>query len=192
MIYETDTDLTYVWGGSAWQQVSGGTAVGNSGLVYIKSQTVGTGVSSVTVTGAFSATYDNYFITWTGGVFSTLALLGVYMGDTAGSGYYGAKVYSGVGGTVGGAGDNNNSQWQHANAGSSGISNTAFTLLDAFPARRTSISSQYYEANGGSSVFGTYQGLHDSAISYTSFTLDPQGATTMTGGTITVYGYRKG
>lgn len=64
MIYETDTDLTYIYGGSAWQQVSGGTAVGNSGLVYV----AGASFSGVT-TGApldidsvFSSRYINYVL----------------------------------------------------------------------------------------------------------------------------------
>ena len=63
MIYETDTDLTYIWGGSAWQQVSGGTAVGNSGLVYITG-----GALSSTATdfvGCFTSAYDNYRIEMT-------------------------------------------------------------------------------------------------------------------------------
>ena len=59
VIYETDTDLSYVWGGTAWQQVSGGTAVGNSGLVYVNSTTF-TALSSVSVDSLFSTTYDNY------------------------------------------------------------------------------------------------------------------------------------
>jgi len=59
-IYETDTDLTYIWGGSAWQQVSGGTAVGNSGLVYVTSTTF-TG-STVDVSNCFTSTYDTYRI----------------------------------------------------------------------------------------------------------------------------------
>jgi len=59
MIYETDTDLTYIYGGSAWQQVSGGTAVGNSGLVYITQATV-TGSSSLSFNNCFSSTYLNY------------------------------------------------------------------------------------------------------------------------------------
>ena len=60
VIYETDTDLSYVWGGAAWQQVSGGTAVGNSGLVY-----VGGGALSGTTTnfvGCFTSTYRDYRI----------------------------------------------------------------------------------------------------------------------------------
>ena len=60
MIYETDTDLTLIWGGTAWQQVSGGTAVGNSGLVYITQANL-TG-SSVDIASCFSATYDSYLL----------------------------------------------------------------------------------------------------------------------------------
>jgi hypothetical protein len=41
------------------------------GLVLISSTTVGSAVSSVTVNNAFSATYDNYKILWTGGNVST-------------------------------------------------------------------------------------------------------------------------
>lgn len=60
VIYETDTDLSYVWGGAAWQQVSGGTAVGNSGLVYITQAATTTASSSLSISGCFSSTYLNY------------------------------------------------------------------------------------------------------------------------------------
>lgn len=58
MIYETDTDLTYIYGGSAWQQVSGGTAVGNSGLVYVTSTTATSG--TIAINNCFTTTYDSY------------------------------------------------------------------------------------------------------------------------------------
>ena len=61
MIYETDTDLTYIYGGSAWQQVSGGTAVGNSGLVYITGGTQ-SGSTALNVDNCFTSTYRNYRI----------------------------------------------------------------------------------------------------------------------------------
>ena len=41
--------------------------VANQGLTLVKTQTVGSGVSSVTVTDAFSATFDNYEILMSGG-----------------------------------------------------------------------------------------------------------------------------
>jgi hypothetical protein len=167
------------------------TYLANSGLVYVKSQTVGTGVSTVTVTGAFSADYDNYRITWTGGTMSALGLVTVYMGASTGSGYYGARTSATVGGTFSGAGDNNTGLWNYVNAGNSSFTQTAFDLYNPFTAKPTHIDSMYQEPNAGSSVFGRFVGLLDNTTSYTSFTIDPQGAITMTGGTITVYGYRK-
>ncbi len=59
MIYETDTDLTYIYGGSAWQQVSGGTAVGNSGLVYVAGASF-SAVTEILLDSVFTSTYRNY------------------------------------------------------------------------------------------------------------------------------------
>ena len=62
MIYETDTDLTYVYGGSAWQQVAGGTAVGNSGLVYITSGTTAGTTNTLSIPTSFTSTYEHYLL----------------------------------------------------------------------------------------------------------------------------------
>ena len=64
MIYETDTDLTYIYGGSAWQQIAGGTAVGNSGLVYVAGGTFSgvTSASPLDINSVFSSTYRNYVL----------------------------------------------------------------------------------------------------------------------------------
>ena len=62
MIYETDTDLTFIWGGSAWQQVSGSTAVGNSGLVYITQYVISGTTASIQINSCFTSTYENYHI----------------------------------------------------------------------------------------------------------------------------------
>ena len=50
------------------------------GLWLVKSQTIGTGVSSVTVTDAFSADYDSYKIVISGGVGSATAVLRTQLG----------------------------------------------------------------------------------------------------------------
>ena len=63
----------------------------NSGLVYIKQQTVGSNVGAVTVTDAFSASFDNYYITYTGGTLNGLNLVEIYMGNAAGTAYYGSR-----------------------------------------------------------------------------------------------------
>ena len=53
------------------------------GLFHIKTQTIGTAVSSVTVTGAFSSDFDNYLITVTGGTFNTTLVWGVFQFSSA-------------------------------------------------------------------------------------------------------------
>ena len=58
-----------------------------SGLTLVKAQTVGTGVATVQVTGAFSTTYDNYKIIVTGGVGSGGADMQLQLGATT-TGYY--------------------------------------------------------------------------------------------------------
>jgi hypothetical protein len=65
------------------------TALGGAypGLRLVKKQTIGNGVSSVNVTGAFSATYDNYKILISGGVGSTGTDLQLSL-DGITTGYY--------------------------------------------------------------------------------------------------------
>jgi hypothetical protein len=58
VIYETDTDKTLVWNGSAWVFLSTGTA-NPVGLEYITGGTV-TAAASASVNNCFSATYNNY------------------------------------------------------------------------------------------------------------------------------------
>ena len=63
------------------------TYLANSGLVYIKQQTIGNLVPSVTVTDAFSADYDNYRVIVTGGVGSAAQAINLRLGASA-TGYY--------------------------------------------------------------------------------------------------------
>jgi hypothetical protein len=56
------------------------TYLANSGLVYVASTTVGTGVSSVTVSSAFNSTYDNYKIIYSGGVGSVTTTISMSKG----------------------------------------------------------------------------------------------------------------
>lgn len=188
MIYETDTDLTYIYNGSSWQQVSGGTAVGNSGLVYIKSQTIGTGVSSVTVTNAFSSTYDNYKIIVSGGVGSSGGTNLQLQLDGLTSGYYGgASTANYQTGAFVGFGMNGLSQWTYA-----GFVNTTICLADIDVYQPFLTARKWYRATPINSGDGFGQAIgeviHTSSI--TGFKIIPSSGT-ITGGTITVYGYRK-
>lgn len=57
-IFETDTNRVLFYDNSAWVMVADTDQP--PGLQLVKTQTVGTGVSSVVVTDAFSADFDNY------------------------------------------------------------------------------------------------------------------------------------
>ena len=57
------------------------TYLANSGLVYVTSVNVGSGVSSVTVSSAFNSSYDNYVVQYTGGTGSANVELAVRLGS---------------------------------------------------------------------------------------------------------------
>jgi len=187
VIYETDTDLVLVYNGTAWQQIAGGTAVGNSGLVYVTSATIGTTVSSVTVSSAFSTTYDNYKIIVTGGVGSATAVLQMTLGSTATGYYYGGTARQYIAVTLGIQGSN--VAFWYAGESSTNSLEMSNDINNPFVAKNTTFNSVFsvartdgYNANVGGYLANT--------TSYTAFTITPNSGT-LTGGTITVYGYRK-
>jgi len=160
------------------------------GLWLVKTQVVGSGVSSVAVTSAFSSDYDNYYVTWTGGTLSAASTIAVYMGSATGSGYYGARVGANPSATALQAGDNNVASWANAAAGHTAGAVCEFWFYNPNKADETFFRSSYFQINTGAPEFGYYAGFVNNTTSYTEFGLDPAGATTMTGGTIRVYGYR--
>jgi hypothetical protein len=156
------------------------------GLWLVKTQTVGTAVPSVTVTDAFSADYDNYRITYTGGVGSTSTFIRVTVGASV-TGYYNTLVYGTFSTTLVNANvnDNNNVHWSFVGAGSTDAARLVMELQNPFLTTRTFMSPSYSDpGNGGSS-----NGYLGDSSSHTSFTISPN-AGTLTGGTIRVYGYR--
>mgnify|MGYP007046842015 CR=1 FL=1 len=165
------------------------TYLANAGLVFVKSQAVGgTNVASVVVTGAFSSTYDNYFVTWQGGSMSGDTALKLQLGSTV-TGYYGSFVYgtyTGTGPSV--AGDNNSSSFTYAGGGLSIGAMSSVTLYGPNTATRTNIVSG---GIGYGLNFGSYAGTENSNTQHTAFTFIPFSGT-MVNGTITVYGFRKG
>jgi hypothetical protein len=165
-----------------------GTALNSNdyaGLVLVKKQTIGSGVSSVTVTDAFSATYENYKIIISGGNGSTEEN-GFFKLGASTTNYYGSLVYTTPSSnTVLGASDNNAVQFGYAwKATSTGLA-AQIELNAPFLAEPTIISGVW----AGLSANGRYTGYHSPATSYTSFIVNLGGGATMTGGTIYVYGY---
>jgi hypothetical protein len=161
-------------------------AMDSIGLWLVKTQTVGTGVSSVAVTGAFSANYENYLVTYSGATTATGQCLQVQLGATT-TGYYGNIVYANFAGGAGqSVGDNNTAAWTHCSGGVNGFTNLQATIMRPFASATTTISSPYQDgANAGHK-----SGWLNNSTSYTGFTLLVFSPQTITGGTIRVYGYR--
>ena len=152
-------------------------------LKLVKTQTIGTGVASVAVTDAFSATYDNYKIVVSGGVGSTANLFSMVLGASA-TGYYSATLYAAYNNSPAADSTSNGVKW--LNIGN--IDTTAISVImdinNPFLTKNTSFTCSVARTTFG----GQTNGLHVSSTSFTGFTLTPD-AGTLTGGTIRVYGY---
>lgn len=179
--YLADTNTTQYYDGAAWQTVGGG-------LTLIKTQTIGSAVSSVTVSDAFSSTYDNYFITIYGGALSvTNESLQLKLGSTT-TGYYWASPYAQYAGGTNMTGAQNGAHFGFAGDASTNVIAGSFSLLGPNQAKNTIYQSGFIRltTNGITGFAGGY--LADNT-QYTAFTLTPNTGT-MTGGTIRVYGYQ--
>jgi len=158
------------------------------GLWLVKTQTVGTAVSSVAVTGAFTTDYDNYLITMSGGTGSAAHSSGIQLGAST-TGYYTFLNFGDVATpTPLGAGRSNAAfaAWLGGCAGAGQQAHLSTLVINPFKAMYTKILNGTYQ---NSNIYGTSQGEHRVATSYTGFTVIPD-AGTLTGGTIRVYGYR--
>ena len=177
-----DSDTTQYYDGATWQEV--GVA---PGLVLINTTTIGTAVSSVTVSGAFSATYENYKIVVTGGVGSTAGNLGLILGATTTNYYYGLQGanYSGSANTVGAA---NAASWLLAGNFTTDSINLNCEILQPNLTKITTLNGNYIglQTSASANFFG---GMLNNSTAYTAFTITPSTGT-LTGGTIRVYGYQ--
>ena len=162
-------------------------AVSASGLTLVKSQTIGSAVSSVTVTDAFSSTYDNYLITLNGGVASTDINIRLTLGATT-SGYYSVGIYQTLNSsTVNGILDSNLG-FTTCGSGSNEVLNGQSILQNPNLAKKTLFKNQSVGISAGRDCV-KFDGFVDTTTQYTSFTLTASSGT-MTGGTIRVYGYQ--
>jgi hypothetical protein len=163
-------------------------AASASGLTLVKSQTIGSAVSAVTVTDAFSATYDNYLIIVSGGS-GTVAggNADLTLGSTT-SGYYMAGYYMFYSSTtLTGFVYNPGAKWT-ATYYSSSAHSGHINLQNPYLAKTTTFQSKCITADTGAYI-ADYTGFLNNTTSYTAFTLTAATGT-MTGGTIRVYGYQ--
>jgi hypothetical protein len=167
------------------------TYLANSGLVYVTSATVGTGVSSVTISNCFSSTYDNYLISITDVKMTTAngslkCVLGSTTSGYSQNGYYTNYASSTLNGNAAPAQAHFEVAFTDAN--SSRGQTMQFDLLAPYLASYVRMNSSW----ATESYTGVFNGILANSTQYTAFTISTSGGTpTMTGGTIRVYGYRQ-
>lgn len=162
--------------------------VNTSGLQLIKTQAVGTGVSSVTVTDVFSATYDNYRIIYSNFTASTNGSLSMQLNNSTGTTYQLSGIYLTIGSaTVNGYGPAASTKWTDVSpAGTT----SGYCLMDIFSPYLSSPTRARTTGNSGSGYYD-FGAVDTSSNSNTGFILaHVTGGATLTGGTIRVYGYR--
>jgi hypothetical protein len=157
------------------------------GLWLVKTVAVGAGVTSVPVTGAFSADYDSYKIVYSGGVGSGANPMSMRLGATA-AGYYNQLIYAAYATATISANvaDNNGAQWTFVGPSSTTMARVEIELNNPFQSLRTQIKGSYVDTT----LSGNFAGFLNDTTSYTGFTLTVSGGGSVTGGTVRVYGYR--
>ena len=157
--------------------------VSDSGTV-----TIGSAVTSVTVSGAFSATYSAYLINYLG-INCSVDTVIIYLkfNNSTGSTYNYAGRDLSYAGADGNATVASTSAGIYAGiTGSQSNASSTTVVFNPFAANNTITYSQF----SGQNFTGNIAGQDKNAVSQTGFSLNI-GSGTMTGGTISVYGYRK-
>ena len=182
--YLESTKQTLVYDGSNWISVGIAPA-----LVLVKTQVIGSAVSSVEVTDAFSSTYDTYKITISGGAGSTSQNIALKLGATT-TGYYYSyfRTTSYSNATYDGQIGNNLASFAEIGFGSTGSLYLSVEVMNPNLAKPTFVNAPYIRSDTTVLGVGQQSGFLAGTTQYTAFTLTPSTGT-MTGGTIRVYGY---
>jgi hypothetical protein len=165
--------------------------VANQGLTLVKSQTIGSGTAAVTVTGAFSSTFDNYRVVVEVLDASTALSLRFRLGSTT-TNYYSSK--SGLrynGGTFSGVVNNNATYMDLGSCGSDGGGSMTFDVVRPYITDRTLVNGTGSYAQASTGGYILYAGFVNDNTSYTAFTFLTS-AGTISNGNIRVYGYNNG
>ena len=155
------------------------------GLWLVKTQTITNGVSTVTVTGAFSADYNNYWITLANGALSTNQAISLRLGSKV-TNYKGQLNYAAYNATPASLGSTTDTSFVYCIAGTTTGFFGNVNVGSPFLTQNTFVNSSWSSPTEA----GTMVGQTGDTTSYTAFTLVAGGGATFTGGTIRVYGMR--
>ena len=157
------------------------------GLWLVKKQTILSGVSTVTVSDAFSADYDHYRIMISGGAGSTSLGLYLTLGSTVTGYYLGQRGYT-FAGLASDVGSANATSWDGVGGASTSSLHADFVLLNPYAADETLINGSF-TIPSTTGLFRAFGGYLNNTTSYTAFTITTSTGT-ITGGEIRVYGFR--
>lgn len=161
------------------------------GMWLVKTQTIGSGVTSVVVSNAFSADYDNYRIIVSGVSSNTGGIsLRMQLNNSTGSTYLIGGIYAAYGTTtLNGYGPPATTLWTDILAQDTVTQAGVIDMYQPFQTARTSFTSQSIRTGTGQNAWYYMTGIDTNAVSNTGFTISPV-AGNISGGTIRVYGYR--
>jgi hypothetical protein len=168
------------------------TYLANSGLVFIKQVTTTTATSSIDVTSCFSATYDNYLISFQGYTVSSpsISLQCFLLSGTTptSSGWYGTEFYIVVGGTTQTgqlAANNSGSVFCSGGTATGGLASIT-EIQSPFLAQHTKLEYR----NVATDYFRYGFATHAANTSYDGLRFTPTSGT-LANGSVTIHGYRK-
>lgn len=177
----------YSYNGGSWVKLVNSTTP--PGLELVKVQAVGSAVTSQECASCFTADFDSYRVVLNGIQPSTSNSFVISFGSgTPTTDHYSSMYYDRFDGAVTNTVRSNNTGIIYVALNEGGVISTAcaFDIHSPFLAQKTMTHGTY----SGRGFFGWAGGLHNLSVSYSGFTLRTDGAGTMTGGTIRVYGYR--
>jgi hypothetical protein len=183
----TEGMTTYVQDRNQIETFDGAEYRGMSGLQLVKKQAIGTAVASVTVTDAFSATYENYKILISGGGGSGNGIFSLQLSGQTAAYYAGTSGTNYSNNTFTGVSVNNGSLWTTTGNHLSNALYLNVDLYNPFLAKKTTMTAHAINFNSFFS-FGQTVGECSLETSATGFVVSTSTGT-ITGGTIYVYGY---
>lgn len=169
--------------------VGGTSATASNGVV-----TIGGSNTSVTVSSAFSATYDNYKIVLSNSVTTASASISMVLANALGptiTGYYWGLQGTSFDATGNASGNSasNTSSWRVGGASTTNFNMTTEVLSPNLAGNSVVFSNYLIPIASTSGAVGMIGGFLNNSTQYTAFTLS---GGTMSGGTIRVYGYKNG
>jgi hypothetical protein len=177
--------VTYLEDLNRYDTYNGSSHVPMGGLTLVKTQTIGSAVSSVTVNDAFSADYDNYRILISGGTSSQGVNMRLQLGDSTTGYYYVRRAVAYASGETISLG-NNDSIFQFVG----NFNTSSMQALIELNAPFLSLWTNLFSSIATNTLAGPTIGVHQVASSFSGFTVSIA-VGTITGGTINVYGFKK-